>query len=136
MEKRNIIFLTHLPLTIISNSTSLNNSTITVSINGVVNTIDFNQLLLLNYEIPYIITYSQVNDEIHIIGEIQINGKQVLNQIKSINNNETLLVLKVQNQIYNFNISIKSNHIKSNEISVEVKMYARINIVDNHIILI
>ncbi|KAN0014443.1 hypothetical protein ACTFIU_000761 [Dictyostelium citrinum] len=120
------------PQSSISNSTSLNNSTITVSINGVVNT---NQLLL-NYDIPYITTYSQVNDEIHIIGgcfgninstEIQINGKQVLNQIKSINNDETLLILKVQNQIYNFNISIKSNHIKSNEILVEVKMYARIN---------
>ncbi|KAN0014427.1 hypothetical protein ACTFIU_000745 [Dictyostelium citrinum] len=120
------------PQSSISNSTSLNNSSITVSINGVVNT---NQLLL-NYDIPYITSYSQVNDEIHIIGgcfgninsnEIQINGKQVLNQIKSINNDETLLILKVQNQIYNFNISVESNHIKSNEISVEVKMYARIN---------
>ncbi|KAN0040855.1 hypothetical protein ACTFIV_003391 [Dictyostelium citrinum] len=120
------------PQSSISNSTSLNNSTITVSINGVVNR---NQLLL-NYDIPYITSYSQVNEEIHIIGgcfgninstEIQINGKQVLNQIKSINNDETLLIIKVQKQIYNFNISIKSNQIISNEISVEVKMYARIN---------
>ncbi|KAN0040854.1 hypothetical protein ACTFIV_003390 [Dictyostelium citrinum] len=78
----------------------------------------------------------KLNEEIHIIGgcfgninstEIQINGKQVLNQIKSINNDETLLIIKVQKQIYNFNISIKSNKIISNEISVEVKMYARIN---------
>ncbi|KAN0040856.1 hypothetical protein ACTFIV_003392 [Dictyostelium citrinum] len=120
------------PQSSISNSASLNNSTITVSINGVVNR---NQLLL-NYDIPYITSYSQVNEEIHIIGgcfgninstEIQINGKQVLNQIKSINNDETVLIIKVQNQIYNFNISIKSNQIISNEISVEVKMYARIN---------
>ncbi|KAM9992024.1 hypothetical protein ACTFIZ_012697 [Dictyostelium cf. discoideum] len=111
----------------------LNNSLpITVSINGVENTNE----LLLNYDIPYITTFSQVNDEIHIIGgcfgninstQIQINGKQVLNQIKSINNDETILILNVQNQIYNFNISMESNSIKSNEINVDVKMYTRIN---------
>ncbi|KAM9992018.1 hypothetical protein ACTFIZ_012684 [Dictyostelium cf. discoideum] len=103
-----------------------------VSINGVVNTNE----LLLNYDIPYITTFSQVNDEIRIIGgcfgninstQIQINGKQVLNQIKSIKNDETILILNVQNQIYNFNISMESNSIKSNEINVDVKIYARIN---------
>ncbi|KAN0022698.1 hypothetical protein ACTFIU_005433 [Dictyostelium citrinum] len=122
----------NLPPSSSSTPTSLNHSTITVSINGVVNT---NQLSLY-YDFPYITTYSQVNDEIHIIGgcfgninstEIQINGKQVSNQIKSISIDETLLILQVKNQIYNFNISIKSNQIKSNEIPVEVKMYARIN---------
>ncbi|KAM9988797.1 hypothetical protein ACTFIY_004850 [Dictyostelium cf. discoideum] len=98
----------------LSNSTFNNSSLITVSI----------------------ITFSQVNDEIHIIGgcfgnisstQIHINGKQVSGQIKSINNDETILILKVQNQIYNFNISIESNSIKSNGINVDVKMYARIN---------
>ncbi|KAM9976128.1 hypothetical protein ACTFIR_009969 [Dictyostelium discoideum] len=116
----------------LSNSTFNNSSPITVSINGVVNT----NKLLLNYDTPYITTFSQVNDEIHIIGgcfgninstQIQINGKQVSGQIKSINNDETVLILKVQNQIYNFNISIESNSIKSNGINVDVKMYARIN---------
>ncbi|KAM9976172.1 hypothetical protein ACTFIR_010013 [Dictyostelium discoideum] len=116
----------------LSNSTLNNSSPITVSINGVKNT----NKLLLNYDIPHIKTYSQVNDEIHIIGDclgninsthIQINGKQVSNQIKSINNDETVLILKVQNQIYNFNISIESNSIKSNSINVDVKLYAKIN---------
>ncbi|KAM9973858.1 hypothetical protein ACTFIW_007520 [Dictyostelium discoideum] len=116
----------------LSNSTFNNSSPITVSINGVVNT----NKLLLNYDIPYITTFSQVNDEIHIIGgcfgninstKIHINGKQVSGQIKSINNDETVLILKVQNQIYNFNISIESNSIKSNGINVDVKMYAIIN---------
>ncbi|KAN0014426.1 hypothetical protein ACTFIU_000744 [Dictyostelium citrinum] len=94
------------PQSSISNSTSLNNSSITVSINGVVNT----NHLLLNYDIPYITSYSQVNDEIHIIGGCFGNI------------NSTEIQINVQNQIYNFNISIKSNHIKSNEISVEVKI--------------
>ncbi|KAM9967871.1 hypothetical protein ACTFIW_009155 [Dictyostelium discoideum] len=116
----------------LSNSTLNNSSPITVSINGIENT----NKLLLNYDIPHIKTYSQVNDEIHIIGDclgninsthIQINGKQVSNQIKSINNDETVLILKVQNQIYNFNISIESNSIKSNSINVDVKLYAKIN---------
>ncbi|KAM9967888.1 hypothetical protein ACTFIW_009172 [Dictyostelium discoideum] len=116
----------------LSNSTLNNSSPITVSINGVENT----NKLLLYYDIPHIKTYSQVNDEIHIIGDclgninsthIQINGKQVSNQIKSINNDETVLILKVQNQIYNFNISIESNSIKSNSINVDVKLYAKIN---------
>ncbi|KAM9988773.1 hypothetical protein ACTFIY_004798 [Dictyostelium cf. discoideum] len=78
----------------------------------------------------------KLNDEIHIIGSclgninsthIQINGKQVLNQKKSINNDETVLILKVQNQIYNFNISIESNSIKSNDINVDVTLYVKIN---------
>ncbi|KAM9967886.1 hypothetical protein ACTFIW_009170 [Dictyostelium discoideum] len=116
----------------LSNSTLNNSSPITISINGVENT----NKLLLNYDVPHIKTYSQVNDEIHIIGSclgninsthIQINGKQVSNQIKSINNDETVLILKVQNQIYNFNISIESNSIKSNSINVDVKLYAKIN---------
>ncbi|KAM9967861.1 hypothetical protein ACTFIW_009145 [Dictyostelium discoideum] len=116
----------------LSNSTLNHSSPITVSINGVAST----NKLLLNYDIPHIKTYSQVNDEIHIIGDclgninsthIQINGKQVSNQIKSINNDETVLILKVQNQIYNFNISIESNSIKSNSINVDVKLYAKIN---------
>ncbi|KAM9967345.1 hypothetical protein ACTFIW_001429 [Dictyostelium discoideum] len=116
----------------LSNSTLNNSSPITVSINGVENT----NKLLLYYDIPHIKTYTQVNDEIHIIGScfgninsthIQINGKQVSNQIKLINNDETVLILKVQNQIYNFNISIESNSIKSNDINVDVKLYAKIN---------
>ncbi|EAL65799.1 IPT/TIG domain-containing protein [Dictyostelium discoideum AX4] len=111
----------------LSNSTLNNSSPITVSINGVENT----NKLLLYYDIPHIKTYSQVNNEIHIIGScfgninsthIQINGKQAQNQIKSINNDETVLILKVQNQIYNFNISIESNSI-----NVDVKLYAIIN---------
>ncbi|KAM9976167.1 hypothetical protein ACTFIR_010008 [Dictyostelium discoideum] len=116
----------------LSNSTLNNSSPITVSINGIENT----NKLLLYYDIPNIKTYSQVNDEIHIIGSclgninsthIQINGKQVSNQIKSINNDETVLILKVQNQIYNFNISIESNSIRSNSINVDVKLYAIVN---------
>ncbi|KAM9991973.1 hypothetical protein ACTFIZ_012626 [Dictyostelium cf. discoideum] len=116
----------------LSNSTLNNSSPITVSINGVENTLK----LLLFYDIPHIKTYYQINDEIHIIGgcfgninstQIQINGKHVSNQIKSINNNETILILNVQNQIYNFNISIESNSIKSNNINVNVKMYTIIN---------
>ncbi|KAM9967893.1 hypothetical protein ACTFIW_009177 [Dictyostelium discoideum] len=116
----------------LSNSTLNHSSPITVSINGVANS----NKLLLYYDIPHIKTYSQVNDQIHIIGDclgninsthIQINGKQVSNQIKSINNDETVLILKVQNQIYNFNISIESNSIKSNSINVDVKLYAKIN---------
>ncbi|KAM9976130.1 hypothetical protein ACTFIR_009971 [Dictyostelium discoideum] len=116
----------------LSNSTFNNSSLITVSINGVANT----NKLLLNYDIPYITTFSQVNDEIHIIGgcfdninstQIHINGKQVSGQIKSINSDETVLIFKVPNQIFNFNISIESNSIKSNGINVDVKMYARIN---------
>ncbi|KAM9967862.1 hypothetical protein ACTFIW_009146 [Dictyostelium discoideum] len=116
----------------LSNSTLNNSSPITVSINGVENT----NKLLLYYDVPHIKTYSQVNDEIHIIGDclgninsthIQINSKLVSNQIKSINNDETVLILKVQNQIYNFNISIESNSIKSNSINVDVKLYAKIN---------
>ncbi|KAM9976132.1 hypothetical protein ACTFIR_009973 [Dictyostelium discoideum] len=116
----------------LSNSTFNNSSLITVSINGVANT----NKLLLNYDIPYITTFSQVNDEIHIIGgcfgninstQIHINGKKVFGQIKSINNDETVLIFKVQNQIFNLNISIESNWIKSNGINVDVKMYARIN---------
>ncbi|KAM9971075.1 hypothetical protein ACTFIW_011049 [Dictyostelium discoideum] len=116
----------------LSNSTLNNSSPITVSINGIGNT----NKLSLYYDIPNIKTYSQVNDEIHIIGSclgnknstrIQINGKQVSNQIKSINNDETVLILKVQNQIYNFNISIESNSIKSNSINVDVKLYAIVN---------
>ncbi|KAM9943442.1 hypothetical protein ACTFIT_006840 [Dictyostelium discoideum] len=116
----------------ISNSTFNNSSPIAVSINGVVNT----NTLLLNYDIPYITTFSQVNDEIHIIGgcfgninstQIHINDKQVSGQIKSINNDETILILKIQNQIYNFNLSIESNSIKSNGINVDVKLYASIN---------
>ncbi|KAK5581655.1 hypothetical protein RB653_001692 [Dictyostelium firmibasis] len=114
-----------------SNST-LNNLPIIVSINGFSNT----NKLLLEYDIPSIISYSQVNEEIQIIGYcfgninssgIQINGKQVSNQIISINYDETILKLKVPNQNYNFNISIKSNSIKSNEINVNVNLFARIN---------
>ncbi|KAK5581605.1 hypothetical protein RB653_001642 [Dictyostelium firmibasis] len=113
-------------------NTTLNNIIINVSINGVVNTNN----LLFKYDIPYITSYSQVNDEIQIIGDcfgninstsIQINGKQVSNQIISINYNETILKLKVPNQNYNFNVSIKSNSIKTNEINVNVNLYARIN---------
>ncbi|EAL65863.2 immunoglobulin E-set domain-containing protein [Dictyostelium discoideum AX4] len=116
----------------LSNSTFNNSSPIAVSINDVVNT----NTLLLIYDTPYITTFSQVNDEIHIIGgcfgninstQIHINDKQVFGQIKSINNDETDLILKIQNQIYNFNISIESNSIKSNGINVDVEMYARIN---------
>ncbi|KAM9976398.1 hypothetical protein ACTFIR_010239 [Dictyostelium discoideum] len=114
------------------NSTLNNSLPITVSIKGVENTNE----LLLYFDIPHIKTYSQVNDEIHIIGScfgninsthIQINGKQVSNQIKSINNDETVLILKVQNQMLNFNISMESNSIKSNSINVDVKLYAKIN---------
>ncbi|KAK5581669.1 hypothetical protein RB653_001706 [Dictyostelium firmibasis] len=114
-----------------SNST-LNNLPIIVSINGVANT----NKLLIEYDIPYITSYSQVSEEIQIIGYcfgnisstgIQINGKQVSNQIMSINYDETILKLKVPNQNYNFNVSIKSNSIKSNEINVNVNLFARIN---------
>ncbi|KAM9976129.1 hypothetical protein ACTFIR_009970 [Dictyostelium discoideum] len=95
----------------LSNSTFNNSSPITVSINGVVNT----NKLFLNYDIPYITTFSQVNDEIHIIGGCFGN------------NNSTQIHINVQNQIFNLNISIESNSIKSNGINVDVKMYARIN---------
>ncbi|KAM9989651.1 hypothetical protein ACTFIY_005682 [Dictyostelium cf. discoideum] len=81
----------------LSSSPSSNNNTISI-------TVENTNELLLYYDIPHIKTYSQVNDEIHIIGSCL-----------------------VQNQIYNFNISIESNSIKSNDINVDVKLYVKIN---------